>query len=287
MSHAALCLLAVAILVACTRNGPPNSLFESAGYHIRDGKVYYLNAFPGKAFEIDDADAATFKALDSTYGRDESHVFINGLPLPDADVATFELLDRPGCREGPRTRLPTRPRDQRRPCALRTTRRRARQGQSRRLLERRVGALRGPDALRHRLHRRPLPVHQGRPDRARQRQPHPRSRSLDIPSPARGLRPRPPIRLLLRPTDRRGGSVVVRPLDGPYASDSARVYWMGKAIDGADPSTFRVLNANFECSTDDQRAYYRQTVIASADPRTFPPDKAVTNCSETSISFAE
>ena len=49
-SHAALCLLDVAILVACTRNGPPNSLFESAGYHVRDGKVYCLNAFPGKAF---------------------------------------------------------------------------------------------------------------------------------------------------------------------------------------------------------------------------------------------
>ena len=72
MSHAALCLLAVAILVAYTRNGPPNSLFASAGYHVRDGQVYYLNAFPGKAFEIDDADAATFTALDSTYGRDES-----------------------------------------------------------------------------------------------------------------------------------------------------------------------------------------------------------------------
>jgi hypothetical protein len=99
-SHAALCLLAVAILVACTRNGPPNSLFESAGYHVRDGKVYYLNAFPGKAFEIDDADAATFTALDPTYGRDESHVFINGLPLPDADVASFELLDRPGFAKG-------------------------------------------------------------------------------------------------------------------------------------------------------------------------------------------
>ncbi len=77
-----------------------------------------------------------------------------------------------------------------------------------------------------------------------------------------------------------------RPLDGPYAADSARVYWMGKTIDGADPSTFRVLNANFECSTDDQRAYYRQTVIADADPQTFPA-KAVTNCSETSISFSE
>src|SRR3954463_9072338 len=95
-SAAALCLLAVAILLACSRNGPPNSLFESAGYHIRDGRVYYLNAFPGKAFQIDDADAATFQALDPTYGRDDSRVFIDGLPMPDADAATFELLDRPG-----------------------------------------------------------------------------------------------------------------------------------------------------------------------------------------------
>jgi hypothetical protein len=48
-----------------------------------------------------------------------------------------------------------------------------------------------------------------------------------------------------------------------------------------------VLNAAFECSADGQRAYYRQAVIAAADPRTFPPDRAVTNCTETSISFTE
>ena len=62
---------------------------------------------------------------------------------------------------------------------------------------------------------------------------------------------------------------------------------MGKAIDGADLATFRVLNAAFECSADAGRAYYRQTVIADADPRTFPPGRAVTGCTETSISFAE
>jgi hypothetical protein len=62
---------------------------------------------------------------------------------------------------------------------------------------------------------------------------------------------------------------------------------MGKVIDGADPVTFRVLNAPFECSADAARAYYRQTVIANAEPRTFPPGREVTNCSETSISFAE
>jgi hypothetical protein len=78
-----------------------------------------------------------------------------------------------------------------------------------------------------------------------------------------------------------------RPLDGPYASDATRVFWMGKTIDGADPVTFRVLNADFECSADDHHAYYRQAVIPGADPPTFPPDRAVTNCSQTDLSFAQ
>ena len=78
-----------------------------------------------------------------------------------------------------------------------------------------------------------------------------------------------------------------RALDGPYASDSQRVYWMGKTIAGADPSTFRVLNADFECSADQVHAYYRQSVIPDADPRSFPPGRAVTGCTETSVSFAQ
>lgn len=45
-----------------------------------------------------------------------------------------------------------------------------------------------------------------------------------------------------------------RPLDGPYATDSRHVYWMGKTIDGADPNTFRELNADLECSADGQHA---------------------------------
>lgn len=77
------------------------------------------------------------------------------------------------------------------------------------------------------------------------------------------------------------------PVDGPYAIDSRRVYWMGKPIAGADPSTFRVLNADFECSADQKHAYYRQLVITDADPSSFPPGRAVTGCTETSISFAQ
>ena len=78
-----------------------------------------------------------------------------------------------------------------------------------------------------------------------------------------------------------------RPLDGPYASDAQRAYWMGKPIEGAQPGTFRVLNADFECSADQQRAYYRNTAIANADPGAFPPGRAVTGCDETSITFAD
>jgi hypothetical protein len=48
-------------------------------------------------------------------------------------------------------------------------------------------------------------------------------------------------------------AVSFRALDGPYAGDTRRMYWMGKAIDGADPATFRVLNAAFECSADAAR----------------------------------
>ena len=77
-------------------------------------------------------------------------------------------------------------------------------------------------------------------------------------------------------------AVSFRALDGPYAGDTRRMYWMGKAIDGADPATFRVLNAAFECSADAARV-----LSAIRHRRTFPPGRAVTNCTDTSISFAE
>ena len=72
-----------------------------------------------------------------------------------------------------------------------------------------------------------------------------------------------------------------------FTKDSQTVHANGNPIPGADPATFRVLNAPFECSADAERAYYRQSVIAGEDPRTFPPGRAVTGCSETSISFAD
>lgn len=191
-----LCVAVVGLLPACSRDATPDSLFDVAGYHVRGDTVFYLNAFPGKAFEIAGADPSSFEVFDQTYARDRSNVYLDGTALAGADPATFRLLDRPGF---------------------------------------------AADA--HRVYLRDKPI------------------STD------------PGHFEL--------------LDGPYAGDAQRVYWMGRAIDGAHPASFRVLNVAFECSADAERAYYRQTVIADEHPRSFPPGRPVTGCSDTSISFAE
>jgi hypothetical protein len=96
--------------------------------------VYYLKAFPGEAFEMDDADPATFEALDASYGRDASRIYLNGVALPEADAASFELLERSGFAKDKATSI-TETGDQRRSGPLRTARRRTRERQSQRLLE--------------------------------------------------------------------------------------------------------------------------------------------------------
>src|SRR6201988_2613565 len=95
-SIAALCLVAVVVLPACSRNKAPNSLFDAAGYHVRGDKVYYLAAFPGKASEIAGADATSFKAVDTTYAKDKSNADYAADPIPVADPTTFAVLDRVG-----------------------------------------------------------------------------------------------------------------------------------------------------------------------------------------------
>ena len=92
----ALCVAALTLLPACSRNRTPNSLFDAAGYHVTDDTVYYLNAFPGKAFQIDGADAASFQVFDQSYARDAANVYLDGAVLSGADTATFQPLERPG-----------------------------------------------------------------------------------------------------------------------------------------------------------------------------------------------
>ena len=283
---AAICL-ALALLPACSRTGPPNSLFESAGYHVRGDAVYYLNAFPGKAFVIEGADAATFHAWDRTYARDADTVFLDGVPLDGADPATFELLDRPGFAKDARH-------------VFMRERVLSDDPAHFELLDANLsrdgshvywsdGAVLSDDPAHFELvsnidhytfTRDASTVHvNGTPivgaDAATFRV-------------LRGAYARDE-REAFYFTDAMPGAdpASLEVVEGPYARDSASAYWMGKVIPGADPATFVVLNGDFECTADATRAFYRNVEIAGSDPGSFPTGKAVTNCSENWITFAE
>jgi hypothetical protein len=281
-----LCVAALALLPACSRDRTPNSLFDTAGYHVKGDTVYYLNAFPGKAFQIDGADAGSFEVFDQTFARDRSNVYLNGYVLPGADAASFQPLDRPGwakdahhvyLRDAPISDDPSH-------------------------FDLLDGNLAKDGAAVYWSDGSVLshdPAHFAIVSNVDHYLFTKDGRTVHVNgSPIDGADPAT-FRVLggayatdgpsvFYFTDRIAGAdaVALRPIEGPYAGDGKRVYWMGKPIDGADPATFRVLNADFECSADARHAYYRQTVIAGADPRSFPPGRAVTNCSETSISFA-
>jgi hypothetical protein len=261
-------------------------LFDAAGYHVKNDKVYYLNAFPGKAFEISGADAGSFTAFDTTYARDKSNVYINGKPLRGADAASFEVLPRPGFAKDRQHVY-----QQDRPISDDPGHFELLDGE----LAKDSGAVYWSDGSVLSYD----PAHFVIMASADHYLFAKDSRNVFVNGkPIPGADPASFTVLagayahdnhhVYYFTDQIEGAeeTSFRFLDGPYASDSGRVYWMGKPIAGADPATFRVLNADFECSADQKNAYYRQVVIANADPGAFPPGKAVINCSETSISFA-
>jgi hypothetical protein len=283
----AACLAVLALLPACSWNGPPNSLFEAAGYHVKGDKVYYLNAFPGKAFQIDGVDVASFTVFDETYAKDASTVYLDGAPLVGADPATFELLDRPDF-----------------------TRDKYRVYQRDRVLsddpanfELLDGELSKDSHAVYWSDGRVLsedPEHFAIISNVDYYLFTQDSNTVHVNgNPIAGADPAT-FRVIHGAYAQDGARVyyftdemahvdagTFQVLESSFAKDASNAYWMGKPIPGADPATFRVLNANFECTTDARHAYYRQTVIAGADPSTFPQGRAATNCSDTSISFAE
>jgi DKNYY family len=286
-SIAALCLVAVALVPACSRNKPPNSLFDAAGYHVRGDKVFYLAAFPGTASEIAGADPASFKAFDTTYAKDKSNAYFDGHPISGADATTFDVLDRGGFAKD-------------RKHAYQLDRPISDDPVHFELLD---GGLSKDSANVYWTDGGVLsddPAHfaiVANNDHylftKDTRTVHVNGKPIADADPAT-------FRVLqgAYAQDARhvfyfsdpivnADAVSFHPLDGPYASDLHRVYWTGTPIDGADPATFRVLNAAFECSADAERAYYRQSAISGEDPRTFPPGRAATSCTETAISFTE
>jgi len=284
---AALCVVALVLVPACSRNEPPHSLFDAAGYHARGDKVYYLNAFPGNAFEIQGADAASFVAFDATYARDKSTVYLDGQPIPDADASSFQLLDRPGFAKD-------------RHHVFQLDRVISDDPAHFELLD---GSLSKDATHIYWSDGTALsddPAHFVIVSNTEHYLFTKDSRSVHVNgSPIVGADPATFHALAgAYSQDRQRiyyftesvadvDAASFRALEGPYAVDARRAYWMGKAIGGANPATFHVLNAAFECSADAEHAYYRQTAIPHADPPSFPPGRDVTGCTETSISFAE
>jgi hypothetical protein len=287
-SIAALWLVAVALLpAACSGDKPPNSLFDSAGYHVRGDKVYYLAAFPGKAFEIDGADPVSFKSFDTTYAKDKTNAYFDGHVIPGADAPSFDVLDRSSfAKDRGRVYQLDKPISED-PVHFK-------------LLD---GGLSKDSTAVYWTDGRVLsndPTHFAIISSNDHYLFTKDGRTVHVNgNPIPGADPAT-FRVLAGAYGQDAQRVYYftdpvvtadtasfRPLDGPYARDNNRIYWMGKVIDGADPATFRVLNAAFECSADAARAYYRQSVIAGADPHTFPAGREVTNCSETTISFSQ
>ncbi len=284
---AAVCLIALALLPSCSSDKTPNSLFDSAGYHVRDGKVYYLAAFPGKAYEMVGADAGSFKAFDTAYAKDKSNAYFDGRPISGTDATTFAVLDRSGFAKD-------------RDHVYQLDRPISDDPAHFELLDGGLskdssavywtdGAVLSNDPTHFVI----IPTDDHYLFTKDGRTVHVNGKliagadttTFRVLKGAYGQ----DARHIFYFTDQvaAADAASFRPLDGPYAIDKTRVYWMGKVIDGANAASFRVLNAAFECSADAARAYYRQGVIAGANPRGFPQGRAVTNCSETSVSFAE
>src|SRR5258705_3500196 len=286
-SIAALCLVAVAVLPACSRYKAPNSLFDAAGYHARGDKVYYLSAFPGKASEIAGADAASFKAFDTTYAKDRSNAYFAGRPIPAADATSVDVLNCSGFAKD-------------RNHVYQLDRPISDDPDHFELID---GGLSKDSAAVYWTDGGVLsddPVHFAIVSNNDHYLYTKDSRTVHVhgnpipdadPSTFRVLHGAyaQDARQIFYFTDpiTAADAASFRPLDGPYAGDSRRAYCMGQAIDRAAPDNFRLLHSVSAGSADGERAYYRQSVIARADPRKFPPGRAVTNCTETSVSFAD
>jgi hypothetical protein len=278
-------VLAVALLQACGRE--PNSLFDTAGYHVRGETVYYLNAFPGKAFAVEGADASSFRVLDAGYARDSAQVWFDGRPVDGADAPSFDVLQRPGFAKD-------------RGHVYRGGQPVSDDPMHFELLG---GELTKDGAAVYWSDGRVLsddPAHfviisdtdhyLFTSDR---KVVHVNGNPIAGADPStfrviKGGYAEDGSQVFYF-TDRIAGAqrASFEVLTGPYAADAHRVYWMGKAVGDADPATFRVLNAAFECSADDSRAYYRDIVIDGVAPASFPPDRAVVGCSATSVAFAD
>ncbi|HMS41215.1 MAG TPA: DKNYY domain-containing protein [Pyrinomonadaceae bacterium] len=85
------------ILTAIFLSACPKRLV--GGYEIKDGKVIYQTGLQGlgttHSFEVEGADAASFDALNKSYGKDKNNAYLYGKIIPNSHGATFKIVREP------------------------------------------------------------------------------------------------------------------------------------------------------------------------------------------------
>ncbi|WP_460474971.1 DKNYY domain-containing protein [Emticicia fontis] len=71
----------------CSMNGLKN------GYYIESDTVMFYSGFPATPYQVQGADASSFKAINKTYGKDKNQVFYRYRPIQKADPASFKVLE--------------------------------------------------------------------------------------------------------------------------------------------------------------------------------------------------
>lgn len=284
--RAALCTAFLAVLVGCGGSAP-SSVFNEAGYYVRGETVYYLKAFPGDAFEIEQADAATFEVLDETYALDEHTVYLNGFPLTGADPASFEVLEEPGysrdaehvfLREGVLTTDVAR-------FAFLPDGGLTKDGAHVYWSD---GSVLSDDPAHFAI----LSHDEGYLFTKDSSDVHVNGNPIEGADPTTfevygGAYATDADAVFYFATAVPGADAATfEVLEAPYARDAGHAFWMGKVIPDADPASFVVLNADFECAADATRGFYRDLLIDDFDPDAIPRGATVTGCSETAVNFS-
>lgn len=264
-------------------NKPPSNLTNDSGYYIRGSKVYYLGGFPSEAFEIENVNASKFQILDSQYAVDDVHVYFNGSSIFDADPSTFEVMESPFSRDSRNVYV--------------------------------SGEFFIDDSVNFEILGKNI---------SRDSQHIYWSTSIISDDPANleiifsqdfftYFKDSQTVFINGNPiTDADPSTFEVltfgygrdknkifysyrampadintfEVLEIPYSKDSQKVFYMENIIRDADPNTFRVLNANFECSADSQTAFYQDQAIPNFDPNIIPATSQVTNCDINGLYFS-
>lgn len=278
-----ICLLISGIGYFYFANQPPSSLSNNSGYYIRGSKVYYLAGFPSESFEIESANASTFKIIDTQYAFDDARVYFNGSSISDADPSTFEVLDSPFSRDAKHVYVSGK---------IFTD-----DPASFEILDENISRdsqhiywsteiisddpanltiLFSQDYYTYIKDSQTVFVN-GNPIVVAD------ADTFEVWSAGYGH----DANLVyyfdqVLPADPNTFEII----EIPYSRDSETVFWMQNVISDADAQTFRVLNADFECSADSQTAFYQDKPIPNFDPNTIPANSQVTNCDANGIYFS-